>query len=297
MTPGFTPPQSSALRRAGAFLRHLQPGDALPSERELAEASGSGRSVVRGMLASLQAKGVVERAGRRWILRKALPTPPSAGVTSKRERAKAFLVAELGRGGLHPGDQLSELALAKKAGVSTVSMREALLEMIPLGMLTKKERQQWEVASFSEDRVREMREFREMVELFCLRKLLDAGPSQDRKRAFQQVQSETRAVLGEQSPAISKILRVDLAFHRQLLESAGNSLLRERADFIYLIIEFLLVSPFYSREAGTMGLRQHLKILKAILSRDRATAESALREHLRSSERVFLDVGNKSQHG
>ena len=49
------------LRRIGE--RHLRPGDALPTERELTAAFGAGRSSVREALRMLESKGVIEDFG------------------------------------------------------------------------------------------------------------------------------------------------------------------------------------------------------------------------------------------
>lgn len=287
---GLTSLQAKVLRDARDLLRDLKPGDAFPSERELAERGGVGRAVVRGMLAILQRSQHVERTKHRWILRRRIPSPPVSDEGSKRQRAKAFLLAELSSGRLRPGDQISAHALARNIGVATISMREALLEMMPTGLLTKKERQQWEVATFSDERIREMREFREMVELFSLKKLLANGLSDERRSALEAGKAETDLLLKQKRPAISEILKVDLAFHRMLLNAAGNSLLEERAGFIYLIIEFQLVSPFYTLEKGKLGLSQHSGILEAILREDLGAAERFLLQHLRSAEQVFCSI-------
>lgn len=277
----------------GSGLRSLKPGAELPSERTLAEASGLGRSPVRGMLSTMQRAGIVKRSSHGWILAKRIPKlPPSSGV-SKRQMAKDFLLAELGSGRLRPGDQLSELALAKKIGVATISMREALLEMMPLGLLTKTERQKWEVAAFTDERIAELREFREMVEDFCLRKLLAKGLSDKRRKAFELIRSESGLLLRRRQIAIPEILSADLAFHRLILETAGNSLIKERAGFIYLIIEFQLVSTCYSIEKGRQGIGQHLQIVDAILRGDLPSAQRFLLEHLRSSEQVLSAIANR----
>ena len=48
-------------------------------------------------------------------------------------------------------------------------MRKALLEMMPLSLLTKTERLKWEVAAFSQERVAELSESCKMGEDFCLK--------------------------------------------------------------------------------------------------------------------------------
>jgi len=207
--------------------------------------------------------------------------------------SERFSPGRIGKRRLRPGDQISELALANKIGMATVSIREALLEMMPLGLLTKRERQKWVVATFSAERTRELREFREMIEVFSLRKLLVGGLSKEHRGAFVSSETETRQFVGQQRPLISKILDVDLGFHRLLIESAGNSFLKERAGFIYLIIVFQLISPFYTLAQGRLGLGQHLRIIRAILRGDLASAERALIEHLRSAEDFISSMANQ----
>ena len=292
MKPRLTPLQAKVVRAGG--LCALKPGAALPSERVLAEASGVGRAPVRGMFAAMQRAGIVERSARGWVLRKRIPELPPAEEGSKRQKAIDFLLAELGSGRLRPGDQISVLALANKIGVSTVSMREALLEMMPLGLLTKRERQKWVVATFSAERTRELREFREMVELHCLRKLTAKGLDSNSSLELKRIRSETKSFIAQQGPPAGNMLTVDLSFHRFLLEASGNSLITERAEFIYMIIGFQLVSPFFSPHRGLLGLRQHLKIIDAILRNDLPAAERFLLAHLQSAEETFHSIVQRS---
>ena len=56
------------------------------------------------------------------------------------------------------------------------------------------------------------------------------------------------------------------------------SLLKERAGFIYLIIEFQLLITFYSVEKGKLGIGQHLQIIDAILREDLPSARRFLLE-------------------
>jgi DNA-binding GntR family transcriptional regulator len=290
MKSGLTPLQAKVLREANELLDGLKPGDAFPSERVLAKRSKVGRAVVRGMLATLQQDGYVVREGHRWTLLRRIPEPPASHEGTKRQRAKDFLLAELSSGRLRPGDQISALALARKIGVATISMREALLEMMPLGILTKKERQKWEVATFGDNRIKELREFREMVEIFSLRKFLASGLSPEKRKALEAHKAEAALLLKQEHPAIPDILATDLSFHRMLLTATENSLLEERANFIYLIIEFQLVSPFFTVENGKLGLTQHSRILDAMLDGDRAVAERHLIQHLRSAEQTFCAI-------
>lgn len=292
--PAVTFLQQAALHRAGTLLGSLKIGDVLPSERIIADQTRLGRSVVRGLYQSLSSEGHLAREDGRWILKRRLPrTRKDASEDlplTKRQLVKSHLIAGLSSGGWREGERISELALSHKLGVSTVTVREALLEFQPLGLITKRDRQKWEVVAFREQRIRHLREFREMVEVFALRKLLGSDIAENSRAAFLNNQARTRKVLAAVRPHSRAMLEVDLEFHRLLLDAADNPLLKERADFIYSIIEFQLMSPRFRVERGRLGLRQHLKILKAILAGNLAGAESNLRLHLDAAVETFRQV-------
>lgn len=286
--------QQAVLLRARRLFTGLGIGDFLPSERKTAEAAALGRSVVRGLFQSLADGGFIARVGNRWILKRKLPKADKASTAAapltKRQLVKDHLIAGLSGGGWQAGQRISELALSRELGVSTVTVREALLELQPLGVISKRERQQWEIVAFKRQRIEQLREFREMVEVFALRKLLCVDLPPARHMAFVENRDRTRHVLSLARPHPQSMLDVDLEFHRLLLDAADNPLLKERASFIYIIIEFQLMNPRFRVERGSLGLRQHLKILDAILAGNSVEAERHLLQHLQSAEETLRQV-------
>ncbi|MSW51846.1 MAG: GntR family transcriptional regulator, partial [Actinobacteria bacterium] len=71
--------QVAAQLRAAILDGELQPGNVLPSERELGERFGVGRTSVREALRALQAQGLVVAAGPTAPLRVTAPEALSAG--------------------------------------------------------------------------------------------------------------------------------------------------------------------------------------------------------------------------
>jgi DNA-binding GntR family transcriptional regulator len=182
--------------------------------------------------------------------------------------------------------------LAREFRVSTGVVREALLEIQPLGVFQKRDRYRWSVVSFDDAHIRHLREFREMVEIFALRQLFSRGAAAPLD-ALAQNRQKTEALLADRQTTVRAILEVDLEFHRLLLESAGNPLLLDRAGFVYLIIEFQLVSPLFRLERGKDGLRQHLRIHRAIREHRAPAAERELRLHLRAADASFCAIVRK----
>jgi len=285
--------QESVLVRASPLLEGIEPGQVLPAEITLAEHAGVGRSVVRGLYRSLATAGHIRRRGRRWVVKRPLPVA-SKGVgpqlRSKRELVMNALLTRLTSGTLRPGERLSELSLSHSLGVSTVVVREAMLELQPLGAFEKKDSRHWTVAAFDGEKIGHLREFREMIEVFALQRLFGLLPDSGIMAALDVNRRQTEELLANHRATVRQILDVDLAFHRLLLEGAGNPLLLERAGFIYLIIEFQLVSPHFVIDRGKFGLRQHLRIHKAIRNGNHATAEKELRKHLRAAEQSFCSI-------
>lgn len=284
--------QLQALQSHGAGLRGLRAGAILPSARELAEAAGVTRTVIRGLLCSLEALALVRKDGSNWVVVRRFPAHlfVSQNAVSKREKVINYLLLELAAGRLKPGDPLVELSLSRKLDVATVSVREALLEIQPLGIFKKARNRQWKVVAFDHRSLRELREFREMVEVFCLRKISADGLAGDRRERIEDVFSCTRATIQSTGVTVHEILAVDLRFHRSLIELADNRFIRENARFLYLLIELQLASPRYTVPRGLFGLRQHLKIISAILDDQYDAAEKHLLAHLCSAEETLHSI-------
>jgi DNA-binding GntR family transcriptional regulator len=297
----MSPLQKKALQALDGVLKKFQPGDPLPSERELSEGAEVTRTVIRGLLSTLEARGLVRREERQWVLLKRIPAsvlPHSKEApVSKRQKVKEHLLTELGTGKLKPGQQISELAISKHLEVANISVREAMLELVPLGIFSKNKTRQWEVTAFEDDKIRELREFREIIELFCLRKLLADGLPQDRCLEIRDIRAKTQHIVDSRNPSTREIIAIDLRFHRFLIEASGNRLLVERSAFIYLIIEFQLAAPLFLQKRSILGLKQHLTILDAILKQDLPSAESHLLKHIQAAEETFHSIVHKSSFG
>ena len=116
----MSPLQQKALRAIFEELRGVKVGSPIPSERHLAEHADVTRTVIRGLMASLAKDGVIRCKGRNWVLytpiKPSLLNQASENPVSRRQQVKDYLMSELGRGRLQPGQGITELAIAKKPG-------------------------------------------------------------------------------------------------------------------------------------------------------------------------------------
>lgn len=190
-------------------------------------------------------------------------------------------------GELPPGTQLKIEALSRRLGVSSSPIREALRRL---------ENERWVetipfrgafVRLLDEGELVELYEFREIIELAALSKLMRRrGPracnAPDRLNAL-------RAVVGELENAIRAgdaigYLRADTQFHQTIVDLAGN---RRLSDLFRTLVEqgrsFMLGRTPEAMARYKEGRDQHAELLDLIVAENRREAVRLLRRHLRVS--------------
>lgn len=117
----------------------LPPGSLLPSEAELALASGKKRYSVRKALALLQEEGLIGPiAGRGWVVvDRSAGASGAADVLPRYRQIAAELRAAIEDGRLPAGSALpSEADLTARHGVSRATVRQALAVLESDGLIT-----------------------------------------------------------------------------------------------------------------------------------------------------------------
>lgn len=197
---------------------------------------------------------------------------------------------------LQPGAKLSDLRLSAELGVSRTPVREALNRLVQDGVVRAEPNRGFFVASFAPADIAEVFDLRAALEGFALR---TAAPTFDHPE-LQEAMGEldevaeliTRArSAAERFAAASRFLEVDRAFHRRLVERAGNSRLQT-------IFHGLWAQIAVFQQAGThvpgwmeLAIAQHREIIRLLLTDDIAAAASALEAHILDMKvRVLADL-------
>ncbi len=273
-------------------LRSSRPGARLPSENAVAAGHGVSRTTVRAAFECLRGVGLVATDDRvRRLARRVSATdypPSSEEAIPKDQAARRHLLDALADGSIRPGDTIGERAVARALGCSTAPVREAFLVLSAMGLFRKDDSRQWKAAALDERQARELTELRQLLEGHGLRKLLDAPPAARPLARLRELRTITSALADAPEPRSERIIDTDIALHRLILEASGNRLIVERNRFIYALIEFQLRNPRFTVERGRLGLRQHLRIIDAILAADPTAAGDALRHHLDSALETLL---------
>jgi GntR family transcriptional repressor for pyruvate dehydrogenase complex len=103
------------------------------------------------------------------------------------------------------------------------------------------------------------------------------------------------AMTNREHPASDEFRLADARFHREIARTAGNELLRAFTSWTLDVLQPLLVARVGGTIDGDAILRQHRAIARAILRRQPAAAQRAMRRHLEYVLERTLEVEGASQ--
>jgi DNA-binding GntR family transcriptional regulator len=202
---------------------------------------------------------------------------PLGGVarTVLREQVKELLIGRIIRGELGPGAPLVETRIAHELGTSQAPVREALRDLALLRLV--------ETEPFRSARVRRFSQ-QDVLDIYGVRAALDDLAA---RRTCTQLAGDVSLLEAEldamraaaRSGDRAKLVRHDLAFHRQILESAGNPALTQ--CWATLGVEAMLTFTVYRPMTDPVDVAEsHVGIVEAMRSGKPAAAGREARRHV-----------------
>ena len=227
-------PRTVSMRTTNALLdeiaRSYVAGSALPSESVLAERFDVSRTAVRAALVRLAAQGIVACGDRTSVVQRRPLTSDYYGVSEVESRAdlveRRFMEMALG-GELKPGARFSESELARRIGVSTVSVREFLISFSRYGVVGKDSRGRWWLSAFDQAFGQELASMRRMFEMDAIRQFAQLGaddPAWSQITVFLERHASVREAHAREPQLFSEL---DRDFHRFLVGPAAEPLRRQ----------------------------------------------------------------------
>ncbi len=197
------------------------------------------------------------------------------------QRVKEYIVQAILKGEYQPGDRIMETNLARRFGVSTAPVREAIRELTVMGFLEAQPYKGASVRSFSE---------RDLWEYFTVRASLESlAARQAAPRVTENDVCELQGILDEMMQAVESkdtdgTIRLDNQFHETILQIAGNNLLHQVWKTLEFGVWTMVVYRMGQYDANFLASR-HSEVLDALKTRDPETAAAAMQHHLE-------DLGN-----
>ena len=209
--------------------------------------------------------------------------------TVLREQVKDVLLERILRGDLEPGERLVETRLARELGTSQAPVREALRDLELLRLV--------ESEPFRGARVRAVDDS-QLLSVFPVRAVLEelaaAEAARNPDRDLDALDSELDA-MREAAEAADWRAQIthDLAFHRTMVELAGNEPLLQ--SWLVLGIEVSTAFATYRTLWDQAELAEfHVPIVEAIRDGDARRAGVEARKHVRRTERVVRQRTRKA---
>jgi len=201
--------------------------------------------------------------------------------TVLREQVKDLLLQRIASGELKPGERLVETRIAAELGTSQAPVREALRDLELLRLV--------ESEPFKGSRVRAFGNA-ELVEVYPVRAVLEELAAKEATKKLAGDVSALEAEVEAMREAarrgdVNALVRHDIAFHRLVVEAAGNPILEQ--CWKSLGVEGRITITLYGTSIEPQEAAElHVPLLEAIRSRKPGAAGRAARKHVEAFARI-----------
>jgi DNA-binding GntR family transcriptional regulator len=207
------------------------------------------------------------------------------GFTTATEHAYEVISRAILTSKLEPGQRLPRRAMADLTGVSTVAVIEALHRLEAEGLVESRPHLGARVVSLDADLIRDRCELREAIETHVARIL--ASQITEEQAADMLRFAETIDGYAADEATLGLFWEHHHAFHLRLAELTGCESL---VDALRKIGFFLLLQRLHITLHRVRQKREdHVTLVRAIMSRDPAEAESRMRHHVTSLTQALAD--------
>jgi DNA-binding GntR family transcriptional regulator len=202
--------------------------------------------------------------------------------TVLREQVKDVLLQRIASGELKPGERLVETRIAQELGTSQAPVREALRDLQLMRLV--------ESEPFRGSRVRVVDE-EEVMEVFPVRAALEELAA---RLAAERLDGDVSALVVEleamkaavRADDTNALAQHDIAFHRLVVEAAGNSVLEQ--SWKSLGVESRITISLYGvYMEPTQAAERHVKLIDAIRARNPTAAAREARKHVEVSAKLM----------
>ena len=162
---------------------------------------------------------------------------------------------------LQPLEVLRDVDLASKLGVSRTPVREALRKLEDEG-LVESHRNQWtRVSAIVPRHLLEIYPIAQALHVTALRTAFDRLSRED-IQALRDANAKMSDAIRRRDAA--EALRCDAAFHRVIVERAGNPLLSQLVRWLTERLQRIELAHFAQVESGSASVEEHRALIRAI---------------------------------
>jgi DNA-binding GntR family transcriptional regulator len=202
--------------------------------------------------------------------------------TVLREQVKDVLLQRIVSGELEPGARLVETRIAQELGTSQAPVREALRDLELLRLVESEPFRGSRVRVFDEEEMVEVYPVRAVLEELAAR-LATVQLAGDVSRLEVEFEAMKEAVRRNDT---NQLVVHDIAFHRLIVEAAGNSVLEQCWKSLG-VESRITISLYGTYMEPSLAAERHVKLIDAIRDQNAAAAGREARKHVEVSARLM----------
>lgn len=176
-----------------------------------------------------------------------------------------------------PGERLSEVQLARDLGVSRAPVREAARLLESRGLVVSQPRRGFFVRALDATELGDVFDLRLCLERHAMERLMARYDSAAERVLFQQVERMCEAAAGDSE---SRKIEEDLAFHRQMIELAGNRRLLKAFDGLSHELRLCIALIGKTHAEPDSIATSHWALLEALASGESSRCREAVDYHI-----------------
>ncbi len=178
---------------------------------------------------------------------------------------------------LAPGSMVSESELADEMGLSRTPVREALIELSRIHMVTVYPKKGSTIALIDYAMVEESRYIRYLLEMSMVEQVCRSVKQDELNRLVKNVKLQEVCLKNQD---LGKLMQLDNAFHKSLFDIARKPMVYQLMQTVQIHFDRVRMMSLEAVK-DTKIVQDHEAILNAILRRDAADAQAMMDRHLK----------------
>ncbi|WP_409526039.1 GntR family transcriptional regulator [Nitrincola sp. MINF-07-Sa-05] len=270
----------------------LRSGASLPAESALSKQLEVSRTVIRSALSRLDETGIIQWNGREKRLLRA-PTDTDyievqTEAISNEELEQRFLDWVL-RFDVPPRTPLNVSDLSRRFEVSAHALHEFLASLSRFGLVQRRPKGGWQLLGFTREYAVELFELRTMVELNAISQLVALPEEHPIWHKLDQLERDHLRLAEQIDRHYHDFSVLDERFHTILGSVTRNRFIDQFKRVISLVFHYHYQwDKKDERERNEAAIQEHLRMIRAIRTRDEKAALAAARDHLNTSKKTLL---------
>ncbi len=194
---------------------------------------------------------------------------------SLSEQIRDELLLRIGNGKLPPGARVIEASIAKEFGVSSIPVREAIRELVAMGMLEHGHHKGGRVRQVGIPETIQALQVRAALESLAVR----LGGESLRERAGAMREAVKEIVEAARKRDFVRFQKGNQAFHRELVEASENEILLRMWRQLAFEVRTRAIMEYIESADPVEIAREHQEIVEAVAKGDIDRAASLVADH------------------